>query len=48
MENEKNEKFTIRERISIKAVALLLAIVKPNQYAHEWNNFIKEMEDLMK
>lgn len=40
-----NEKMNVREKISIWALLLIIKIVKPTNYSHEW---AKELEELKK
>lgn len=48
MENKQAErKFTIREKIAVRGIALLLAIVKPSEYTHDWDKYLEELKKLV-
>lgn len=41
-------KLTLKKRISIWALLLIIKIVEPNKYAHEYQKELDEMKDLLK
>lgn len=42
-----NTKFTVREKIALKLLTVLLTILKPTQWSHEWTNELKEVKTLI-
>lgn len=44
---EKENKFTVREKIALKLITVLLAILKPTQWSHEYTNELKEIKKLV-
>lgn len=47
-ETEQQDKpLTVREKIAVRLLFLIMAIVKPSRYAHEWSNTKENIEKLM-
>ncbi len=42
-----NEKFTVREKIALKLLIVLMNILKPTKWGHEWQNELKEIKNLI-
>lgn len=47
MEKETEKKFTVREKIALKLITILLVILKPTQWSHEYTNELKEVKKLI-
>ena len=46
-QTEENRKFTIREKIALKLIIVLMAILKPTKWSHEYNKALKDIETLI-
>ena len=42
-----NEKFTIREKIAIKLIIVLMAVLKPTKWSHAYANELKDIKTLI-
>lgn len=45
--NMENEKFTIREKIALKLIIVLMAVLKPTKWSHEYANELKDIKTLI-
>ncbi len=43
----KSDKFTLREKLALKILLLMLALTKPFEYSHEYTKAIKPIEDII-
>lgn len=42
-----NEKFTIREKIALKLIVVLMAVLKPTKWSHEYTNELTAIKKLI-
>ena len=47
LEFMEKETFTIREKIALKLVIILMVILKPTKWAHEYTNELKAIKELI-
>lgn len=47
METQENEKFSIREKIALKLIIVLMAVLKPTKWSHEYANELKDVKELI-
>ena len=40
-------KFSIREKIALKLITILLVVLKPTKWSHEYTNELKEVKKLI-
>jgi len=40
-------KFTVKEKIALKLITILLVILKPTQWSHEYTTELKEIKALI-